>query len=169
MPPAPPVTVAGLSYTLVRGNFMATGFPSHSTKVVERGKLTSLGAGYSCNPLLPLAKPQACASSKYRTLFSFNATGILRVAAADIRRNSQVQLMLKATGHVRVTIRGSVVADLSVAGATSLVTKTTKVTLPAGDAPIRIEWTQASGTSRLQLLWKTDAALVWAAPRLVVA
>ena len=43
-------------------------------------------------------------------------TGILRVASNDIKRSSSVQLLLKATGSVRVTLRGSVVAELNIAG-----------------------------------------------------
>lgn len=49
-----------------------------------------------------------------------------------------------------------------------MVTKLARLTLPAADSPIKIEWMQVSGTSRLQLLWRTDAALSWSAPRLII-
>ncbi len=44
------------------------------------------------------------------------SAGILRVASNDVKRSSSVQLLLKATGSVRVTLRGSVVAELNIAG-----------------------------------------------------
>ena len=54
------------------------------------------------------------------------------------------------------------------AGANNVVSKTARVTLPVGDRSIKIEWMQVSGTSRLQLLWRTDAVLTWSPPRLIV-
>lgn len=45
-----------------------------------------------------------------------SCAGKLRVTASDIRRGGQVQLLLKATGHVRVTINGNVIANLSITG-----------------------------------------------------
>lgn len=171
--PPPPPLVAGLSYTLVRGNF--TAFPSHTalrrvgrqalhgsegcaaqachlsvsvfdchpqgcqlcqgcllpvsalphtpascpwSRVLERGKLTRLGLGYACNPLLPPSVSQACVSAKYRTLFAIRAAGRLRVAAKDVKGGKMVQLLLGASGTARVTVttNGSVVSSISITG-----------------------------------------------------
>lgn len=95
----------GLSYTLLRGKFDGN-FPNHQTlKVLERGTMTWLGGGYSCNPLLPATTIQTCLSNKYKTQFAVWATGYLRVLPADAKRN--VQLLLKATGWARVTFGGT--------------------------------------------------------------
>lgn len=95
----------GLSYTLLRGKFDGN-FPNHQTlKVLERGTMTRLGGGYSCNPLLPATAIQTCLSNKYKTQFAVRATGYLRVLPADAKRN--VQLLLKATGWARVTFGGT--------------------------------------------------------------
>ncbi|KAI7843452.1 hypothetical protein COHA_002930 [Chlorella ohadii] len=169
-PPSPPPAVPGLAYTLVRGNF--SNLPSHqANKVVERGTLTRLGTGYSCNPLLPPSTPQACISAKYRTQFAVRAAGRLRVAAKDVKGGKAVQLLLGASGTARVTVtsNGSVVATLNITGAKTSTSQTASVQLPAGDADIVVEWMQASGTASLKLLWRTAAVLAWSAPALVVA
>lgn len=86
--------------------------------MLERGTLTRLGTGYSCNPLLPTAAVQACVSPKYRMLFAVRASGRLRVAAKDVKGGKVVQLMLGATGTARVTVssNNSVMATLSITG-----------------------------------------------------
>jgi len=48
--------------------------------------------------------------------FAVNATGVLRLLAADVKNNKPVQLLLSATGAARVTIDGTVVAALSITG-----------------------------------------------------
>lgn len=63
--PPPPTGVAGMRYTVMRGSFGS--FPDHATgKVVERGTLkqAAIGAGFSCNPMLPANVVQNCLSSK---------------------------------------------------------------------------------------------------------
>lgn len=161
-PPSPPQTVLGLSYTLLRGKFDGN-FPNHQTiKVLERGTMTRLGGGYSCNPLLPATAIQTCLSNKYKTQFAVRATGYLRVLPADAKRN--VQLLLKATGWARVTFGGT---TMSISGAPSLLSQTRSVTLPAGDHPIVVEWMQVSGTAKLQVMMRTGAAIAWAPPRFV--
>ncbi|PRW56432.1 bacterial pre-peptidase c-terminal domain containing [Chlorella sorokiniana] len=153
-------TMLGLSYTLVRGKFDGT-FPNHqSLKVLERGVLTRLGAGYSCNPLLPATAIQTCLSSKYKNQLAMRATGSLRVLPADAKHS--VQLLLKATGWARVTLGGT---TASISGATS--TQTLSVSLAAGDHPIVVEWMQVSGTAKLQMLMRTAAVIVWSSPRFV--
>ncbi len=62
-----------MNYTLLRGTFAA--FPNHATgKVMERGTLkqASIGAGFTCNPMLPANAVQNCLSSK---------VGVFRLAA----------------------------------------------------------------------------------------
>lgn len=122
MPPPPAAqAVSGLTYTLLRGKFGAT-YPSHAgppagPKVVERGTLSRLGTGYHCDPLAPPGSPATttCLSSKYKTQLALRATGVLRVTAADAK-GAGVRLLLMATGSARVTVNGSVVGDLTIAG-----------------------------------------------------
>lgn len=112
-PPPAPQTVLGLSYTLLRGSFVS--YPVHQGKaIVERGVMSRLGAGYTCNPALSPTAPQTCLSAKYKTLLSVRAAGLLRVLPGDAKK--PVQLLLMATGSARVTINGQVVAALTIEG-----------------------------------------------------
>lgn len=78
--------------------------------VREQGVLTRLGAGYSCDPLQRTG--QSCVSEKYKTQFALNATGVLRLTAADAKK--PVQLLLTATGRARVTLNGAVLPALDI-------------------------------------------------------